>query len=370
MAQLAAAARLTSQSYLHRLSLRLAQLVAAARRTWQSYLRVPVLRLAPLALLLVVVLLATSSVVALAQSSLPGDPAYLVKEWMRAQRLGLAPANLRESVRQLNQEQVLADVGAAARRLIHENNLEEVAPRAKVTMIYHGQNGKLLRVGDLMVAPNYQPRLTVEEFLPMQMDDGLQPGDQVELEFQVLPGNPGVVQGIALRIVVPNAAIAEADGAPGATGGLQATAARVGALLHNESRHAGRPRRPRRHDRGGVDPVQLSARARRGRQDCCSCPEIFMAVKVPENAPPEAPAVVSPSRPPIVLMRHQSRSNPRQSRIPVRRRRPTADRRAGRRTDRRAGRRTDRAADRRTDRAADRRTDRAADRRTHRAADR
>src|SRR5690606_38126817 len=58
------------------------------------------LRLAPMIFLLALILLSTSTLVTMAQTAVPGDLAYSVKQWIRKQELEFAPPDRRALVRQ------------------------------------------------------------------------------------------------------------------------------------------------------------------------------------------------------------------------------------------------------------------------------
>ncbi|MBW7885590.1 MAG: LysM peptidoglycan-binding domain-containing protein [Caldilineaceae bacterium] len=168
---------------------------------WGAYSGTPLLRLAPLVLLLVVVYVLTSAVVVVAQDSLPGDAIYPLKVWIRDQGVALTPLEERAEARAKADQETAAEIKASAERL--EIQLSEVAPKVTSTFQYRGQNGLLYRVGDLLVAPNFQPQLSVESFEPMEIVGELLPGATVELQYQILPGNPNVVQGIRMVVVAP-----------------------------------------------------------------------------------------------------------------------------------------------------------------------
>ena len=73
-------------------------------------------RLAPLVITLVLVLFSTSTLVSMAQTSIPGDWAYTLKQWIRQQELQLAPASQLDQVRQQQEQELAADVAKAANR--------------------------------------------------------------------------------------------------------------------------------------------------------------------------------------------------------------------------------------------------------------
>jgi LysM repeat protein len=157
------------------------------------------LRLAPLLLLLALVLVSTSTLVAVAQYSVPGDVTYSLKEWIRKQELELAPPDRRELVRQEQEQELAEDVRRAAERA----DLDGAVIQDEVTQVYYGRNGRLLKIGGLTVMDRYQPDGNVEVFREMTIEGDLEPGAQVQITYQILPGQSDTVQGIALTVVAP-----------------------------------------------------------------------------------------------------------------------------------------------------------------------
>jgi LysM repeat protein len=165
----------------------------------QSFFGSRSLRLAPMIVTLALVLFSTTTVVTLAQTAVPGDLAYTLKQWIRKQELELAPAGQRDLVR-LEQERELAeDVAKAASRA----DANSAIIQAEDTQVYYGRNGRLLKIGGLTVMDRYQPDANVEVFKPMSVEGELVPGAQVNLSYQIMPGQSGTVQGIALTVVAP-----------------------------------------------------------------------------------------------------------------------------------------------------------------------
>ncbi len=157
------------------------------------------LHLAPLIATLLLVLFSTTTLVTLAQSAVPGDLAYSLKQWIRKQELELAPAGQRDLVRQEQEKELAQDVAKAANRA----DANSAVIQAEDTQIYYGRTGRLLKVGGLTVMDLYQPDANVEVFQKMEIVGDLQPGAQVELDYQILPGQSATVQGIALTVVAP-----------------------------------------------------------------------------------------------------------------------------------------------------------------------
>lgn len=159
------------------------------------------LRLAPIIAVIAVLLLSTSTLVTVAQSSVPGDLTYSLKQWIRKQELQLAPPSMRDLVRQEQERELAEDVAKAATRA----DANSAVIRAEDTQLFYGRSGRLLKVGGLTVMDRYQPDANIEVFSPMQIDGELLPGAQVNLVYQIMPGQSDTVQGIALTVLAPPA---------------------------------------------------------------------------------------------------------------------------------------------------------------------
>jgi LysM repeat protein len=156
-------------------------------------------RLAPLVITLVLVLFSTTTLVSMAQASIPGDWAYTLKQWIRQQELQLAPASQLDEIRQQQEQELAADVAKAANRADANNAIIQ----AEDTQIYYSRDGRLLKIGGLTVMDRYQPDANVEVFKSMSIEGDLLPGSQVHLTYQIMPGQSGTVQGIAVTVVAP-----------------------------------------------------------------------------------------------------------------------------------------------------------------------
>ena len=157
------------------------------------------LRLAPLIVTLALVLFSTTTVVTITQAAVPGDLAYTLKQWIRKQELELAPASQRDLVRQEQERELAEDVAKAASRA----DANSAIIQAEDTQVYYGRNGRLLKIGGLIVMDRYQPDANVEVFKEMTVEGDLQPGAQVNLTYQIMPGQSDTVQGIAVTVVAP-----------------------------------------------------------------------------------------------------------------------------------------------------------------------
>lgn len=168
---------------------------------FQSFFASRSLRLAPMIFMLALVLLSTSTLVTMAQASVPGDLAYSFKQWIRKQELEFAPPDRRALVRQEQERELAADVARAAERADQNSAIIQ----AEDTQIYYGRNGRLLKIGGLTVVDRYQPDANVETFKSMAVEGDLQPGSQVHIVYQILPGQSDTVQGITLTVLAPPA---------------------------------------------------------------------------------------------------------------------------------------------------------------------
>ncbi len=166
---------------------------------WQSIFNVRTLRLAPIIVTLALVLFSTGTLVTMAQTAVPGDLAYTLKQWIRKQELVLAPASQRDLVRQAQERELAADVAKAATRA----DANSAVIQAEDTQLYYSRNGRILKIGGLSVMDRYQPDANVEVFKEMTIEGDLQPGAQVQLTYQIMPGQSATVQGIALSVVAP-----------------------------------------------------------------------------------------------------------------------------------------------------------------------
>ena len=172
----------------------------ALARFWdglQVLFTVRTVRLAPLIIVLAFVMLSTSTLVTMAQASVPGDLAYSLKQWMRKQELELAPADQRDQVRNAQEQQWAEDIKRAAAKADHNAAIIQ----AEDTQVYYGRIGRMLKIGSLSVMDRFQPDANVEQFEQMAVDGELQPGVEVRLTYQILPGQSGTVQGIALKVL-------------------------------------------------------------------------------------------------------------------------------------------------------------------------
>ncbi len=137
-----------------------------------------------------------------AQTALPGDGVYPLKQWLREQRLSLAPADQHGEFIVAGESELAEE----ARRLAAlSHTLPDAWPGLSIenteAMVYYGKKGDLLLIGPFLVAPNYQPVAGVEEFRAMDIQGSLVPGAVVQLTYRRLPGNPNVVQGVRAVVV-------------------------------------------------------------------------------------------------------------------------------------------------------------------------
>jgi hypothetical protein len=169
---------------------------------WGSFFDAPLLRLAPLAAVVAAVTLATFWTVRTAEAALPGDAVYPLKQWVREQRVNLAPPGERERAIRTNEDEVRAEVNTIATTMETRRDARAaLSAEHSEPLVFYGRRGNLLLIGPFLVAPNYQPDPTDEDVVPMVIKGELLPGATVQLTYKVLPGNPNVVQGVAATVI-------------------------------------------------------------------------------------------------------------------------------------------------------------------------
>lgn len=183
------------------------RLVEDIRAGVQNLFGPSALRLAPLAALVIIMLFGSASVFTVAWS-IPGDLTYPIKEWSRRLGLQLVPESEREAIREAQDKVRAAELAQA----IEKADRNSIVITETVTEIFHGQREgtDLLAFGSVVVMPRYQPDANANtEFLPMEIAGDLVPGAEVQLTYQIIPGQQGqsaIVQGIAVQVVAPPAA--------------------------------------------------------------------------------------------------------------------------------------------------------------------
>lgn len=169
---------------------------------WGNLFDRSLLRLAPLAAVTAAVYLAAFWTVRTAEAALPGDVVYPIKQWVREQKVNLAPLEQRPEVIIEVQEELKREVETLATVLDTQPEARaRLSLESSEAMVYYGRQGNLLLIGPFLVAPNYQPDAAKEDFVPMVLNGPLQPGATVQLTYRVLPGNTGVVQGVRADVI-------------------------------------------------------------------------------------------------------------------------------------------------------------------------
>ncbi len=211
----------------------LSQYIQLIAESFQSLFAMRTVRLAPLILLFAIVLAGTSSLAAIASSSIPGDLTYPLKELVRDSVLAITPAERRSTVIR-DQEIERAD---EVEKAIQRADIESAVRRASDTLIYYGPINSgtvtLYHFGAFTALPQYETEVNGQVvMLPMTIEGNLEAGARVELQYQILPGQQDFVQGIALRVLeapptptatplpptpVPAAAVPVATATPTAT---------------------------------------------------------------------------------------------------------------------------------------------------------
>lgn len=162
------------------------------------------LRLAPVIVTLVFALTSVFGLWRVSTASLPGDLTYPIKSWVTMMNLSFAPPNQRETVSRENAATIQEDFAASARRAQERATAGVeaggVTHQESVFLVFEGFDGRLLKFGDIRVVPSYQPDPTDEARQEMAIDGNLQPGAEVWLTVQILPGQADIVQGVRAEV--------------------------------------------------------------------------------------------------------------------------------------------------------------------------
>ncbi|MCE7982678.1 MAG: LysM peptidoglycan-binding domain-containing protein [Caldilinea sp. CFX5] len=175
----------------------------------QASFTAPNLRLAPLLTLIAVVYLAAFGFNRAASAATIGEPAYVVKQWMRDQKFNLSSEAQRPYVYVENVRELITDLAATTANL--QNTIAtaaKVAPKSTERIVFDGFAGDYLISGELRILMRYQPDLNTETYVDMAMPVTPGVGQFIEVTFQVVPSNdpnsgtPFILQGISA--VVPD----------------------------------------------------------------------------------------------------------------------------------------------------------------------
>jgi LysM repeat protein len=167
---------------------------------WAAPAPAPMMRFAPLALLLAMVYVLTSTVVVAAKESLPGNPVYPVKVWMLEQGVATAPVQQKAEARWLVDRALAGDVARLAEQLQATPDAAPVSVES--IQQFRGFDEDQLLIGDLRVIPWHQPAgAGPDDWFPITIEGALEPGATVLLRYQVVPGAANVVQGIELTVL-------------------------------------------------------------------------------------------------------------------------------------------------------------------------
>jgi LysM repeat protein len=174
-----------------------------AFRTWLDGLwMVPSLRPMAAALATVLVLVLSSSLITLAESAVPGDLSYPLKQWIRNQQLYLAPEDDWATLRQAQERELVEDVQKA--QLKADSN--QIAITVDSVLLFHGYGAGYWDIGDLFVIPEYKTDPNQSTPTPIKVIGDLVPGATVHLRYQIIPGQQAalgarVVQGVELVVI-------------------------------------------------------------------------------------------------------------------------------------------------------------------------
>lgn len=175
------------------------------------------MQLAPLAIILAVVSLATFSFSSVAQAAIPGDFAYPAKQWLRQQELSLAAPEDQPAINHKIEVETAEDVAKAI-----EIATQQQKPRqADQTLFFRGWEEGNLRIGSLLVKPNYQANFPDPALTDMTMSATPVEGKMVHVFYQIVPDENGsveensqVVQGISLTVIEDSIAVATVTPVP------------------------------------------------------------------------------------------------------------------------------------------------------------
>lgn len=181
-------------------------------RDLQVSFTAPNLRLAPLLTIIAVVYLGAFGFVRAARATAIGEPAYVVKQWMRVQKFNLSSTAQRPYVYQENVEGIIADIANSAANLqVNQPAGEQAAPaeplRSTESLVFDGFVSDYLISGNLRILMRYQPDLTKDEytatFIPVPPGEG----QFVDITFQIVPdqaaGNGSTILQ-AISVIVPD----------------------------------------------------------------------------------------------------------------------------------------------------------------------
>ncbi|MEM7131973.1 MAG: effector-associated domain EAD1-containing protein [Chloroflexota bacterium] len=176
---------------------------------FENLFQIPAQRLAPIAALLLLGIMSLASFFTVA-GAVPGDLAYGFKEWARRVEVDLAyPEDLPAIVSAQNEdrkEELEVAQERADRSALNQADLNDSVLMATMRTIYRGQGmGDLLITDATNVLPRFQPDANdSDRFTEMAVLGYLEPGVEIEIEYQIVPGGQDYVQGIqATTIKVP-----------------------------------------------------------------------------------------------------------------------------------------------------------------------
>jgi LysM repeat protein len=137
-------------------------------------------------------------------ASLPGDLTYPIKAWVTMMNLSMTSPELRAQAAQANAAEIQSEFAESARRAQEKAStgaqIDGVTHQESVFLVFEGYDGRLLKFGDIRVLPSYQPDPADEARQPMEVEGNLQPGAQVWLTVQILPGQADIVQGVRAEV--------------------------------------------------------------------------------------------------------------------------------------------------------------------------
>lgn len=155
-------------------------------------------RFSPALAMIALLLIGSVGVGTAAAQSLPGDMIYPVKEAFRETRVAIAPPSQKEeTVQEIEMERRKDNAQAA----INRPNVITVTQDLR----FYQKGDSVWSIGGQTVLPGYpvDPYSNPGDVRAMELVGDPQPGDLVELTYEIIPGKPNLVYGVRLVVVEP-----------------------------------------------------------------------------------------------------------------------------------------------------------------------
>lgn len=175
------------------------------------------LRLAPVVATLAIVFTSVFGLWRVSSASLPGDLTYPIKSWVTMMNLSFTAPDQRAASSQASAAAIQNDFTASAQRAQERATagaeIAGVTHQESVFLVFDGFDGRLLKFGDIRVVPSWQPNPASESRSNMEIVGDLQPGAEVWLTVQILPGQADIVQGVRAEVKSESDQAAASDAA-------------------------------------------------------------------------------------------------------------------------------------------------------------